>query len=66
MADKENEKLDVRREIWESGAMGQSIVNMKRRGVSKSEAVRLSGAPYEIVDRIWRGGEDSKPTDKEK
>lgn len=65
MADKENEKLDVRREIWESGAMGQSIVNMKRRGVSKSEAVRLSGAPYEIVDRIWRGGED-KPTKEEK
>ena len=47
--------IDVKREIWESGMMAVAVGNMKRRGISKSEAVRLSGAPYEIVDRMYRG-----------
>ena len=47
--------IDVKREIWESGMMAVAIGNMKRRGIPKSEAVRLSGAPYEIVDRMYRG-----------
>lgn len=52
---KRNHSIDVRREIWESGTMAVSIANMKRRGITKSDAVRLSGVPYEIVDRYYRG-----------
>ena len=52
---KRNHSIDVRREIWESGTMAVSIANMKRRGITKSDAVRLSGCPYEIVDRYYRG-----------
>ena len=47
--------VDVKREIWESGTMSVAVANMKRRGIPKSEAVRISGAPYEIVDRYYRG-----------
>ena len=56
--------IDVKREIWESGAMAIALGNMKRRGIPKSEAVRLSGCPYEIVDRMYRG--DSAPIKGEK
>ena len=56
--------LDVRREIWESGTMAVALGNMKRRGIPKSEAVRLSGVPYEIVDRYYRG--DTPPAKGEK
>lgn len=47
--------IDVKREIWESGTMAIAVANMKRRGITKSDAVRLSGAPYEIIDRYYRG-----------
>jgi hypothetical protein len=47
--------IDVNKEIWQSGMMAVAISNMKRRGIPKSEAVKLSGAPYEIVDRLYRG-----------
>lgn len=47
--------IDVKREVWESGTMAIALGNMKRRGITKSEAVRLSGVPYEIVDRYYRG-----------
>ena len=53
--DNKQHTIDIKREIWESGAMAVSIANMKRRGISKSEAVRISGVPYEIVDRMYRG-----------
>jgi hypothetical protein len=52
---KRNHSIDVRREIWESGTMAIAIANMKRRGITKSHAVELSGVPYEIVDRMYRG-----------
>jgi hypothetical protein len=55
--EKRANSIDVKRDIWESGTMAVSIANMKRRGIPKSEAVRLSGVPYEIVDRYYRGGE---------
>ena len=35
--------------------MAIAIGNMKRRGITKSDAVRLSGVDYEIVDRYYRG-----------
>jgi len=57
--------IDVRREVWESGVMAVSIANMKRRGIPKSEAVRLSGVPYEIVDRYYRGGEPAGKGEKD-
>ena len=61
---KRNHSIDVRREIWESGTMAIAISNMKRRGIPKSDAVRLSGAPYEIVERYYRG--DAPPRSGEK
>lgn len=57
--------IDVKREVWESGIMATSIANMKRRGVPKSEAVRLSGAPYEIVDRYYRGDQPAPKGEKD-
>ena len=56
--------IDVKREIWESGTMAIALANMKRRGITKSDAVRLSGVPYEIVDRMYRG--DAPPAKGEK
>lgn len=57
--------LDVRREIWESGAMVIAISNMKRRGVPKSKAVEISGVPYEIVDRYYRGDQPAGKGEKD-
>ena len=57
--------LDIRREIWESGTMAIAIGNMKRRGIPKSEAVRLSGVPYEIVDRYYRGDQPAGKGEKD-
>ena len=57
--------IDVRREIWESGTMAIAISNMKRRGIPKSEAVRISGVPYEIVDRYYRGDQPAGKGEKD-
>ena len=57
--------IDVRREIWESGTMAIAIANMKRRGITKSHAVELSGVPYEIVDRMYRGDQPAKHGEKD-
>lgn len=52
---KRSHSIDIKKDIWESGIMSIAIGNMKKHGLSKSDAVRLSGAPYEIVDRYYRG-----------
>ena len=57
--------IDIKREIWDSGMMAVAVANMKRRGIPKSEAVKLSGAPYEIVDRLYRGGEPAGKGEKD-
>jgi len=57
--------IDIKREIWDSGMMAVAVANMKRRGLTKSEAVKLSGAPYEIVDRLYRGGDQADKGEKD-
>jgi hypothetical protein len=62
---KRNNTIDVRREVWESGTMAVAIANMKRRGIPKSTAVEISGVPYEIVDRYYRGDEPPRKGEKD-
>jgi hypothetical protein len=45
--------------------MAIAIANMKRRGITKSHAVELSGVPYEIVDRMYRGDAPAKHGEKD-
>ena len=61
---KRQHSIDVKKEVWESGAMTIAIGRMKKNGISRSDAVRLSGVPYEIVDRYYRG--DAPPRSGEK
>ena len=57
--------IDVKREIWESGTMAIAIGNMKRRGLTKSQALEISGVPYEIVDRMYRGDAPASKGEKD-
>jgi hypothetical protein len=57
--------VDIKKEIWESGTMAIAIGEMKKKGLTKSRAVELSGAPYEIVDRYYRGDAPAKHGEKD-
>jgi hypothetical protein len=62
---KRTNTIDVRKDVWESGIMSIAISNMKKKGLSKSDAVRISGCPYEIVDRYYRGDEPARKGEKD-
>lgn len=34
-----------------------AIHNMKQKGYEKETAQRITGAPYEVVERVWHRGE---------
>lgn len=38
----------------EHPSLVNAINNMIKRGYSKEKAVKLTGAPYEVVDRLFR------------
>lgn len=37
-------------------AMTEALRNMKKNGVEKERAVKLSGMPPEVVDKVYRTG----------
>jgi len=59
-----DDKIDMKTEVYESPSIINAINNMKKRGYAKDTAVRLTGAPYEGVDRVWRADEPKKKEEK--